>query len=114
MVVFLILPAIAWEDLSTSKAFAKGFKILGEEKKEFLVAYGITGIFTISVMLIPTIIYTINDKLSLNLPESFWIGVLVYMAFAASLSFLVEQLYVAELYFDYMKGEKKTLSGSFT
>ena len=108
MVTFLIFPAIAWEDLGTAKAFRKGLHVLGEIKKDFLIAYGVTGLFFLMVMFVPALIFYIDSKLSLELPGFFWALVLIYMAFAMSLSFLVEQLYVAELYLWYMKWERES------
>ena len=62
------------------------------------MAYGTTGIFAALVLLAPALIYKIDDMLGLQLPEIFWIAVLIYVAVAGSLSLIVEQLYVAELY----------------
>ena len=106
MIVFLILPAIAWEDLGPVNAFRKGLYILGEVKKEFMVAYGMSGIFALTVMAVPGVIYYVDQKLTLNLPEPFWAAILIYMAFASSFSLMIEQLYVAKLYSRYMNGRK--------
>ena len=106
MIVFLILPAIAWEDLGPVNAFRKGPYILGEVKKEFMVAYGMSGIFALTVMAVPGVIYYVDQKLTLNLPELFWVAVLIYMAFASSFSLTIEQLYVAKLYSRYMNRRK--------
>jgi len=59
-------------------------------------------------MLVPGIIYYVDSKMTLNLPEPFWVAVLIYMAFATSLSFMIEQLYVAELYLWYIRWEKES------
>jgi len=107
MVTFLILPAIAWEDMGPIKALKKGLMVLKNTKGSFLVAYGTTGIFTMLVMVVPALIYGISEKMELTLPEPFWYVVLIYVAFASSLSFLVEQLYVAQLYLWHMSWEKE-------
>lgn len=113
MTVFLMLPAIAWENLGTLKSFKKGLKILKDVKESFVVAYGATGVFAALVMLIPGLIYYADAKLELNLPETVWYGVLIYMAFAASLSLLVEQLYMAQLYLWHMLWEKQKTTKKF-
>ena len=107
MVTFLILPAIVWEDMGPIKAFKKGLVVLKNAKGSFLVDYGTTGLFAIFVLFVPALIFKINSDFELNLPESFWYVVLIYVAFASSLSFLVEQLYVAQLYLWHMVWEKE-------
>lgn len=113
MVVFLMLPAIAWEGYSPLKSFKKGLKILGDIKVHFIVAYGATAIFAALVLLAPAIIYMIDGKFDLQLPQPFWVAVLIYMAIASSLSLIVEQIYVAELYmwhFDWERINEERIS----
>lgn len=106
MFVFLIMPAIAWEDLGPIAAVKKGTKTLRNTKGHFLAAYGLTEVFFLGVLLPPCLIYTLDDKLSLALPEPFWWFVLIYIACATSLTYLIEQLYVAQLYLWHINWEK--------
>ena len=106
MFVFLIMPAIAWEDLDPIAAVKKGTKTLKNTKGHFLAAYGLTEIFFLVVFLPPCLIYSLDDKLALALPEPFWWFVLIYIACATSLTYLIEQLYVAQLYLWHINWEK--------
>ena len=107
MVTFMILPIIAWEDDSPKKAYKKGLSILSDIKAEFAVAFGVTGVFTVILMFWPSILLSVDAKFHLNLPEPVWYAVLIYIAFAMSLSFLVEQLYMAELYLWYKEWKRE-------
>lgn len=106
MLVFLMLPAVAWEEFSSIKSFKKGIAVLDDIRDDFLAAYATTAVFRTFVLLAPAVIYLVDDKIGLHLPEVFWIGVLIYMLIASSLSLIVEQIYVAELYLWHMDWEK--------
>jgi len=101
MTTFMILPVIAWEDNSPRKAFKKGLSILADIKAEFTVAFGITGAFTTILLFGPSMLLLFVNKLDLVLPDQVWYVTLIYIACAMSLSFVVEQLYMAELYLWY-------------
>ena len=107
MAAFLMLPAIAWEELSPLKAFRKGSEILKVAKWNFAEAYGKSGIFAFLVLLIPALIYKMDAELNLQLPETFWIFTLIYIAIASSLILIVEQIYMAELYLWYFNWQKE-------
>ena len=107
MIVFLILPAVAWEDLSPVKAIKKGSNVFRNNIPEFLTGLALTELFSIIVFLPVTIIFILYYKVEIIFPEYVWYIVLVYIAFAWSLSFLVEQLYVAELYLWHIKWENE-------
>lgn len=107
MTVFLMLPAIAWEDVSASKSFRKGLDILKDIRTHFVVAYGMTGLFTVLILLPPALLYKLDDIFHLQLPEMAWIIVFLYVAFASSLGLIVEQIYVAELYLWHIDWRKK-------
>lgn len=107
MFVFLVMPAIAWEDLGPVAAVRKGRRTLRNTKGHFLAAYGLTELFWLVVMLPACVIYLLEDKLALGLPEPLWWIVLVYIACATTLTYLIEQLYVAQLYLWHMNWEKE-------
>ncbi len=98
MFAFLVLPAVAWEDLGPVASVKKGVRTLRGQTGAFLAAYGLTELFALAVLLPPALLYALEDRLSLPLPDGLWWGILLYVALASSLTFLVEQLYVAQLY----------------
>lgn len=62
-------------------------------------------------MFLPTfIIFILDAKFDVHFSDYIWYFVLVYIAFSWSLSFLVEQLYVAELYLWHINWEKERKS----
>jgi len=105
MIIFLILPAVAWEELSPIKAIKKGLTVLRGNLPEFLTGFALTEVFASIVFLPAAIIFYIDSKFGVIFPEFVWYFVLVYIAFSWSLTFLVEQLYVAELYLWHIKWE---------
>jgi hypothetical protein len=107
MIVFLILPAVAWEELSPLKAIKKGLNIFRNNIPEFLTGFALTELFSIIVFLPVSIIFIVHYNVEIIFPEYVWYIVLVYIAFAWSLTFLVEQLYVAELYLWHIKWENE-------
>lgn len=107
MLSFLILPAIAWEDLSPLSAVKKGIEVFKMSKTQFAKAYVSTSAFAVAVYIVPSMIFYMDSKQSLNLPDVFWYAVLVYIALASSLVFMVEQLYVAQIYLWFMAFKKK-------
>jgi hypothetical protein len=107
MIVFLILPAVAWEELSPLKAIKKGLNVFRNNIPEFLTGFALTELFSTIVFLPVTIIFIVHYNVEIIFPEYVWYIVLVYIAFAWSLAFLVEQLYVAELYLWHIKWENE-------
>ena len=105
MIVFIILPAVAWEELGPIRAIKKGLTVLRSTIPEFITGYALTRVFVAIVILPVAIIFYIDSEFSVVFPEFVWYFVLVYIAFSWSISFLVEQLYVAELYLWHIKWE---------
>ena len=106
MFAFLVLPAVAWEDLGPVASVKKGVRTLRSQTGAFLAAYGLTELFALVVLLPPALLYALDDCLTLSLPDGLWWGLLLYVALASSLTFLVEQLYVAQLYLRALRRER--------
>lgn len=112
MVVFLILPAVAWEDLSFIMAIKKGFRVLKAHLAEFASGYALTYAAAVIVFLPPAIIFELgtgrhgNPPL-IHFPDSVWTGVIIYIGFAWSFCMYLEQMFTASLYLWHLKWEKK-------
>ncbi len=111
MFVFLLLPAIAWEDLGPLAAFRKARTVLADIRPQFLAAYALTELFAAVVLLPAAALYFVERRLPLGLPESVWWAVMLYTVCAVSLTYLVEQIYIARLYLERLRGEERRGSG---
>ena len=107
MVVFLILPAIAWEDLDFFKATKKGLWVLKTNLSAFATGFTLTYLAATIVFLPPGLLFYITEKLELTLPEIVWYLTLLYIGFVWSYSMYLEQMFTANLYLWNMKWEKE-------
>lgn len=112
MIVFLILPAIAWEDLSFTMAIKKGLRVLRAHLAEFASGYALTYAAAVIVFLPPAIIFKLGTGRHGNPPlihfqDSVWVGVIIYIGFAWSFCMYLEQMFTANLYLWHLKWEKK-------
>lgn len=112
MIVFLILPAVAWEDISFTQAIKKGFRVLKAHLLEFASGYALTYVAAVIVSLPPAIIFELGTGRDGNPPliyfsDSVWTGVIIYIGFAWSFCMYLEQMFTANLYLWHLKWEKK-------
>lgn len=107
MIVFLILPAIAWENLSFGKAIKKGMTVFRTNLSEFVSGFVLTWVAAIIIFLPPGILFYISDELKLTLPTWIWIVAIIYIAFGWSYTIYLEQMFTAELYLWHLKWEKQ-------
>ncbi|MBI1977787.1 MAG: hypothetical protein HYS55_03445 [Candidatus Omnitrophica bacterium] len=112
MIVFLILPAVVWEDLSFIMAIKKGFRILKAHLAEFASGYALTYAAAVIVFLPPAIIFELgtgqhSNPPLIHFPDSVWTGVTVYIGFAWSFCMYLEQMFTASLYLWHLKWERK-------
>ena len=106
MVVFLILPAIAWENLSFIAAIRKGIYVLKKNLNIFVGGFLLTLTATFIIYLPPGIIFYISGKFNVKFEDWVWVTTLIYCAFAWSFSMYLEQMFTAELYLWHLKWEK--------
>jgi len=108
MIVFLILPAIFWENLSFLKAIKKGIAVFKTYLSEFVTGFVLTWMVAIIIFLPPGLLFYIADELEIELPTWVWIITIIYIAFGWSYSIYLEQMFTAELYLWHLKWEKKS------
>lgn len=106
MIVFLILPAIAWENHSTLPAFRKGIAALKAHLKVFIAGFVLTDLAAWIVMFPAALTLYISAKLKIHFSDEVWTIVIIYIAFAWSFTFFIEQMFAAELYLWHLKWEK--------
>lgn len=106
MTVFMILPAIALENLPLGAAFKRGVAIMKAHASRFALGFALTSGAAAIIFLPSTIILELSDKGNVQFPDIVWYINLTYMAFAWSYSIYLEQMYTAELYIWHLNWEK--------
>lgn len=107
MIIFLILPAIAWENLGFTKAVKKGLAVFRTHLTEFATGFVLTGLAEAIIFLPPALLFTISGKAEITLPDYVWYLTIVYIAFAWSYTIYLEQMFTAYLYLWHIKWERE-------
>jgi hypothetical protein len=107
MIVFLIMPAFAWEDLSTGKSLKRGMSIFKSRISEFVAGYTLSYLAGIIVFFPPFIMFYLSGKLKIDFPDWSWVVCIIYIAFAWSYTIYLEQMFTAELYLWHLKWENE-------
>ncbi|MCP4610731.1 MAG: TerB family tellurite resistance protein [Planctomycetes bacterium] len=105
MIVFLTLPAIAWENKGPFSSIKQSFRIFKKHPVQFMTTYTLTGIIAIIMALPLCIIFTL-DKKGVTFSAAFWTGVIIYEAIIWTLGIYFEQMSVALLYFWHLRWEE--------
>lgn len=117
MVVFLILPAIVWEQLSFVDSVKKGLTVLKTHVAEFASGYALTYAAAAVVFLPPFIILELGTGRHggpplVVFPSWVWTAVIVYIGLAWSFCMYLEQMFMASLYFWQMNWEKAAIQAN--
>lgn len=112
MVMFLIMPAIAWENLGFLAATKKGLSVLRAHLGDFGSGYALTYAAAAIVFLPPGIIFKLGTGRHgrpplIHFPDSVWVGTIIYIGLAWSFCIYLEQMFMAQLYLWHMKWESK-------
>jgi preprotein translocase subunit SecG len=107
MIVFLILPAIAWENLSFIKAIKKGLGVFKVHLLEFVSGFVLTWLAEVIIFLPAAILFHISDNFEVTFPTWVWVITIIYTGFAWSFSIYLEQMFAAGLYLWHLKWEKQ-------
>ncbi len=107
MVVFLILPAIAWENLSFIQAVKKGIAVFRANLVAFATGFMLTEFAGVIILLPLALLFYISDTMKVMFADWVWIAVIIYTAFAWSYSIYLEQMFAAHLYLWHLKWEKE-------
>jgi hypothetical protein len=109
MIVFLIIPAFAWENYGIRNSIRRGLAILKQRNAQFFSAYTLSYLAAAIVFIPPTIMFELS-KNDFIFPTSAWIMCIFYMAFAWSYTMYLEQMMTAELYLRHLKWEREVLA----
>lgn len=111
MVMFLILPAIAWEHLGFVKGVKKGLAVFRAHLGLFGTGYALTYAAATVVFLPAAVVLGLgtghhgNPPL-IHFPSYVWIGLIIYMGSAWTLSMYLEQMFMAQMYLWHLKWER--------
>jgi len=103
MGVYLILPAIAWEDRGAWDAIKRGASVLRSHVAEFMTAYAGSGIAGAIVFLPAVLVFWFESKV--HFPDYVWYAVIFYTACAWVFSMYLEQMSMALLFMWHKKWE---------
>jgi hypothetical protein len=111
MMVFLILPAIAWENLGFAKAVKKGLAVFRAHPGLFGSGYALTYAAAVVVFLPAAFVLELGTSHHgspplVHFPAYVWVATIIYMGFAWTFSIYLEQMFMAQLYLWHMKWEK--------
>lgn len=111
MVMFLILPAIAWENMGFFKGTKKGLVVLRAHKALFASGFALTYAAAAVVFMPAAIVLAIGTGQHghpplVHFPDYVWIATIIYMGCAWSLTLYLEQMFMAQLYLWHMAWQK--------
>lgn len=112
MIVFLIMPAIAWENLGSIAAIKKGFAVFRVRLNQFTMGYALTfGASALAFLPAVVMVELGTDGKDgapplVHFSDHAWIVLTVYIGFAWSFSIYLEQMFTASLYMWHLKWEK--------
>jgi hypothetical protein len=109
MAVFLIMPAIAWENMGFFEAVRRGSALLRENIGEFLTGFVITALAQYVIMMPVFLAAAYSYIANVELSQNVWLGVYVFMFILWSISVYMEQLFAAELYLWHLQWERECL-----
>lgn len=106
MVVFLVLPAVTWEQKGSWQSIKRGLSVFKSNLSEFATGYALTGAISLLVFLPVGLVVFGSTEMNVNIPEWGWILVIIYTAFAWSYQMYLEQMFTAGLYLWHLKWEE--------
>lgn len=107
MGVFLILPAIAWENMDFVRAWKRGMHVLSLHKTEFVSGFILTEGVAFLIFLPVGILFFVTSEMHVPLPDYIWLISIMYISVAWSYSLYVEQMFTALLFLWHRKWEKE-------
>src|SRR3989344_616862 len=113
LVVFLTLPAIAWEHKGPFSSFGQAFKIIRKHPVQFITTYTLTG-FAALIMALPLLSIFWLDYTGVTFSATFWTIVIIYECIIWTLGIYLEQMSVGLLYLWHIKWLKKGGKGELS
>lgn len=109
MIMFLILPAIAWENKNFNDAFSKGITMFENNISYFLSGFVMLEGVAYIIFFPIGLVFGIAEGMELAPNHILWLISIFFLTFAWSFSIYLEQMFTAELYLWNLKWEKKVI-----
>jgi hypothetical protein len=106
MLVFLTLPAIAWDNKGPFAAIAQGITIIKRSFSVFTTGFALTELIAIFILLPSTVYISIMNYYQLPLTNIDWIVICLYSVIAWTLSIFAEQIFTARYYLWYQNWQQ--------
>jgi hypothetical protein len=106
MLVFLILPAIVWEDRGFRDGVSRGLDVFRENVVVFATGFSLTYLVAALVFLPVGITFGLADEGLIQLSAGQWYLVMAYLGIAWSFSVYLEQLFTADLFLWHVEWEQ--------
>jgi hypothetical protein len=106
MMVYMILPAIAWENLGFTASVKKGLTVFQTHLSQFAAGFLLSEAVGVVLFLPITLLFIFTAKSDIIFPDIVWFIVIIYTAFSWSFSMYIEQMFTAELYMWHMRWEE--------
>ncbi|HUI31613.1 MAG TPA: hypothetical protein VLX91_15490 [Candidatus Acidoferrales bacterium] len=98
LVVFLVLPAVAWDHLWPTSAIKYGRDMVKTHVNAFSSAFVLTDFATWMLMIPTSFLVVVSVKWNLALADPVWYALIPVCSLAWSFSLFVEQMFAAQLY----------------
>lgn len=106
MVVFLILPAICWENKGFFSAIKRGLSVYKQNLVTFLSGFAMSETIAFIIFIPIAFLFGWSSKAETELPDIVWYVCILYTAMAWSYSIFIEQMFCADLFLWHKKWEK--------
>ncbi len=98
MVIFLMLPAIAWENETTINSVKKGFCTLKNQQVQMLTGFAMIEVFAMIIFIPPFIMFYFSETGNSHFHDYVWIAIIAYIALASSIYLYMQQMFAALIY----------------
>lgn len=106
MLVFLVLPAIVWEDRGFRDGMRRGYEVFRENLSAFATGFSLTWLITGFIFLPVAIVLELASEEVIRLTATQWYVVIGYIGVAWSVSIYLEQLFTADLFLWHLEWEQ--------
>lgn len=106
MMVFFILPGIAWKGLSFGQATKQAFHMVRGHLNIFLSGFVLSTIVQAIIFLPAGIVFALSDSAQIQFPVWVWVITIFYIFLAWSYTIYTEQMFSATLYLWDLKWQK--------
>lgn len=106
MLVFLVLPAIVWEDRGFRDGMRRGYGVFRENLSAFATGFSLTWVIAGFIFLPVAVVLELASEQVIRLTATQWYFVMGYIGVAWSFTIYLEQLFTADLFLWHVEWEQ--------